>query len=474
MQQDGSSSALLPRIKQLVWLLRPGVLDRASEADRSRERYRRIVLTAIASAGARGIAIATSLVSVPLTLHYLGGERYGVWLTISATIAMLGFADLGMGNGLLNIISESDGKRDRATAITAVSSAFFMLSGIAITLFVCLALSYRWIPWARVVNVTSPLAASEVGPAIIVLAACFAAELPLGVVEKVQRGYQEGFAGSLWLGLGNLLGLIGVLLVIVLQGGLPWLVLAMAGAPPFAAALNAIVLFGRHRPWLQPSRQHVSYDAMRKLLHVGFLFFVLQIAVSLAFASDNIVVAQVLGAEMVAQYAVPMRLFSLAPTLLGIILLPLWPAYREAIARGDRAWVQSTLIRSLTMTALLTGGVSLGLIIFGTQLLHFWVGPSVTPSLAFLVGLGVWTTLSSVGSAAAMFLNGLGVVRFQVICATALAFTAIVLKVVLAHSTGLPGIVWGTIIAYGITTVIPILCIAPKLLGGMYSATETQ
>ena len=41
------------------------------------------------------------------------------------------------------------------------------------------------------------------------------------------------------------------------------------------------------------------------------MFFVMQCAFAVAYSSDNIVIAQVLGAAAVAAYAVPQKLFSL-------------------------------------------------------------------------------------------------------------------------------------------------------------------
>jgi DNA methylase len=62
-----------------------------------RERYRRASLSASTSFVAQALNIVISLVSVPLTLRYLGQERYGVWLTISSLLAWV--ARLVMGRG---------------------------------------------------------------------------------------------------------------------------------------------------------------------------------------------------------------------------------------------------------------------------------------------------------------------------------------------------------------------------------------
>ena len=70
-------------------------------------RFRRVGLTTASSIAARGISFATSLITVPLTLHYLGAERYGLWATLSSIIALASFADLGLVNGLLNALASA-------------------------------------------------------------------------------------------------------------------------------------------------------------------------------------------------------------------------------------------------------------------------------------------------------------------------------------------------------------------------------
>jgi O-antigen/teichoic acid export membrane protein len=94
------------------------------------------------------------------------------------------------------------------------------------------------------------------------------------------------------------------------------------------------MLFGRRYAWLRPKLGNVTGEAVSRVFRLGMLFLVLQVAVAVAYSSDNIIVAQVLGAEAVTEYSVPMKLFSIPALVLAVLLIPLWPAYGESVARG--------------------------------------------------------------------------------------------------------------------------------------------
>jgi hypothetical protein len=63
--------SLVEKIRALVGASPPSPRESAAEA-RSRERYRRAFLAGIASALARGVSILAVLISLPITLKYLG------------------------------------------------------------------------------------------------------------------------------------------------------------------------------------------------------------------------------------------------------------------------------------------------------------------------------------------------------------------------------------------------------------------
>jgi len=456
--------ALLERARKLTAVLRLRAFDTASAEGRAQERYRRAALSALASAFSSGLSFLIGLISVPLTLGYLGRDRYGLWMTMSSLVAMFGFADLGMGNGLINALSEANGRNDREVARRYVSSAIMVIVVLTFVVAAALAAAYPFVPWSRIFNVSSPEATAEAAPATAVLFGCFLIGLPLALISRVQTAYQEGFTASLWGSLGSVLMLGGLVLVIRLRAGLPWLVLVFGAAPLIAYAFNGIALFYVQRPWLRPTWREATLRVGMRLVRLGLLFVVLQITVALTYSSDNVVIAQVLGPQAVTEYAVPAKLFNLVPVLLTTVLGPLWPAYGESIARGDIDWVKRTLIGSTLMSVALSIVICAVLVAFGNPVLRFWTRQEMNAPLSLMLGLGVWTVINAAGTAVAMFLNGAHVVRFQVIIASITGVVAFPGKFLLTRYIGIAGPIWMTIVCYVLFAGLPMAYQVPRLL----------
>ncbi len=408
--------------------------------------------------------MALSLLTVPLTLNYLGPERYGMWLTVSSMIALLAFTDLGLANGLLNAVTRTMARGEFVESRRQVSSALVLLTLVAVALTGLFAVVYSIVPWAGVLAVSSPRAVSEAGPTVAAWVACFLIGLPLGVTAQVRMGRQEGYIVHVTAAVGNLAAVGALLAVILGRQGLPLLVVAMAGPPLIASAVNGMVLFKHDAPELRPSLALADRGTGFGLLRAGFLFFVLQIAIAVAFTSDTLVVAQLVGPEAVAEYGVASKLFIIPAGIVAIALSPLWPAYGEAIARGDILWTRSTLLRSIKVGLFTSVAAAAVLVVFGLPIIALWVGPSVTPPFLLLLGFGIWVVLSTVGNSVAMLLNGAHEIRFQAVAAAVMAVVNLALSIWLTSRIGVAGVMWGTVIAYSVFVLVPMALYVPGVL----------
>ncbi|MGA3023416.1 MAG: oligosaccharide flippase family protein [Bryobacteraceae bacterium] len=436
----------------------------ATELGRAEERNRRVVLSVGSSAAARGVAVAAAFITVPLTIGYLGTERYGMWMTITSITAMLSFSDFGIGSGLVGLVARSSGLENRGDVARGVSSAFYILIGIAASMIALLGVSYNWVPWPRALNLTSPLASTEAGPAAVVFIACFALNLPLGVVQRVQIGYQETFVSNLWQIGGTILGFCALLTAIHFKAGLPWLVAALSGGPVVVNAANMTRQFTIERPWLFPAWQSFNWGCSKQLLRMGLAFFVIQIASTVIIASDNIIIAQVLGPSDVATFSVGIRLFVLPQMICQMVCMPLWPAYGEAFARRDLAWMRRTLRKTTLLGLSISVFLGTMFVLLGPKLTLLWTRGRISLSYTLLIGLGASTVAACSTYPYGVFLFGVNALRFSTITMSIVAVSSVLLKLLWAPTWGLPGVAWGTAIPYLLLNSLPAVLYATRLL----------
>jgi O-antigen/teichoic acid export membrane protein len=212
------------------------------------------------------------------------------------------------------------------------------------------------------------------------------------------------------------------------------------------------------------SLRHALSPRARYLAKSGLLFLILQLAGSVAYASDNLIIAHVLGPEAVAQYSVCAKLFEGLLAIIAVFVAPLWPAYADAAARGDRAWVRRTLVRSLIVTASLVTAVVVMLIVTGKFLMLLWVGHALVYSLPLFLAYGVWAIMKSVGNALAAFLNGLGQLSSQAALAVAFAAASVFAKIYFAGQLGVVGVPLALALCYAPLMLIPFAFRLPHIL----------
>lgn len=445
-------------VRQLAELLHP---HRVKDEVRRRSfiRYRRVALTASTSLAAKGITLLTTVALLPISFRYLGAERYGLWMTITSFVLFLGFADLGIGNGLTVRIAQADGIDDQKRSAVLVSAAFYFLLPLSAVLSLTAIGVIHSIDLGALYGIRSPLASGEAAQATLFLLACTFAAMPLSVVLRVQTGLQQGFVADIWNAAGNLLGLIAVILVIRKSGGLPAMVLAMAGMPQVITLCNWVVQFFFVRPSLRPRLRLFCPNIALSLLAMGGMFFVQQCFGLIYYVSDNLVIARTMGSIEVARYALVQRLFSIGFAT-QYLVTPLWPAVGEALARRDFAWASQTARRAILFTVTVGLLFSVPLLLSSRYLITLWSGTDPGPMDLLRVGFAVWVVLIGYIAAMNAILNQELTMRRHLVILGAASLTSLAIKIAFALHGSLAGVVWGSNVAFGVIYVVPTLMLA--------------
>lgn len=425
-----------------------GGVDVVPEGLRGPERTRRLIRGVLASVVSRGAAAITPLLLIPVTLNYLGEEVYGLWMAVAALTSMALWADLGLGNGLLTKLGPASATGDWHTGQRLVSSAYAVLTAVALVGGAGIWLLADVVPWGALVNVTDPALVPLSRTIALICFTGFLVNIPLSLVQRVQYAYQQVPSSNFWQASGSVLSLVLALLAVTTDRQPAEVIAATVAGPLLANVANSVFTYSRSLRRLIPRPSLVDRALFLPLITLGGRFLTLSVVTSVALYSDNLIVAHVFGAAEVTQLAVPAKLFAALGLVVTLVNVPLWPANSEAMARGDTTWVRRT---TRTMT-LLSGAAVLipasGLIFFGDRIIGSWSQGAVHPSQLLLVALAAWWTLLATASPRFMVQNSVGVLGPQLVGWTLFLLVSIPAKWIAAQQLGLAGVVLAGALAY--------------------------
>jgi len=432
------------------------VLERRSQRDRA------LWHSISSGAGVRVVTLALTLLTVAVSVRSLGDTAFGVVATLGTMIGLTGFADLGLGLGLMTRLAQSAGEDNPDAVKPLVSSALASLGALGALVAVVGTSSIFVLPW-NVLLGSPGLPAAAINASVVIFAVSVGLAIPASIGQRVLLGTQQGAVANIWSLAASIAQFAAVIAVAWRDGPVWAFVAATISTPILVACLQSAWVF-RRASHLRPGRSHVSRDVVRHLLRFGGLFFALNLAVAAAYQSDTLITSAVLGASSAAVFAIALRMFGAASGLFATSLQQFWPALAEALARGDLEWTKRRFKQVLTIsTALLTAAAGL-LVAIGQPLARIWVGESLVPPLGLLVAFAAWTVYAHAMSQCGTLLSAAGVVAPQVAMATVMVCVNVPLSIVLTSHIGLAGPVVGSLVAHMLCSGVPVVFLVRKVL----------
>ncbi|WP_020579240.1 lipopolysaccharide biosynthesis protein [Actinopolymorpha alba] len=400
----------------------------------------------------RGIGVVAPIALIPITLSYFGADYYGLWMAATAVTGMAAFADLGIGYGLMTKLAPcySNGETERARAY--ISSAYEILTVVAVASCVLLWLASGVISWSSVFNATGSATADDALAMALVCLTAFILNVPLSLVARVQYAYQQVAQSNLWQSAGTLCSLPLALVAIFADLSPIVVVAVIVSTAPLANALNTLWVFTRRMPELAPWRRGHHRGLRWDLLRLSGRLLVLTLVVSLASNADTLVIAHALGLPAVTAYAVPAKLFAQLGLLASLVNLPLWPAHGDALAQGQLDWVRRITRR---MTLVSVGVVLLPsmVLVLSGEVLAGVLGLSIGSDRWLLAGLTAWYVLLAAISPRFMVQNASGVIGPQLVGWTLYLVCSIGAKWYAATHLGLAAVPFAGVVTYLLTAL---------------------
>lgn len=453
---------MISQFKNLKYLLSFTSLDSSIEANRSKERYRRSFLTSVSVIFSKFISSLVMFISIPLTISYLGNERFGLWMTISSVLLVLNtFSDLGLGTSYMNKVSEFVGKQNTTFIRKYTSNTFLVLCSTAFIIFISFLSINPLINWEELLKIQTPLAQKEVGTALTVLVTIFALSLPFILVEKFQEGNQEGYKSNIWQSSGNLLSLGGIFIVVYFKLGVPALIIATSGTIMLTRIINFLYQFYYKQTIPGPNIKDFDPNIIKNLFRIGIVFFAINVFQVIGYNSDHFIISNILGVSAVSLYSVVQKL-SLVALIFWSFTNSLWPAYTEALARKDYQWIQKTIRRTLLINVILGIFIGIFLTLFGSPIISLWTEGKLVPPIHLLLGFSFYILVNGLVGTFAIIYNSSFILKWQLPLIIVSSISSIFFKIIFCKYYGVAGVVWATVISYSLFYILPSIIIINK------------
>lgn len=411
-----------------------------------------VVRNMIASGIYKPMAMVLSYLYVRLVLSYLGIEKYGIWSTILTIVSWINYFDIGIGNGLMNRLTEAIERKEIFLCKKYVTSSYVFISSVMIvdSIILCIISSnISWNSFLRAENVAEDIK-TIICLSIVILAVNFTLQICKNVLFALQKA---SLVGQMELTRQSL-NIIGLLLLKYLSDGTILYVAILYGVSMLIT--NIIYTYIAYKKaGFVPSLAYFDKTIGFSLTGLGLKFFVVQICDLILFTTDNLLIAHYFGATNVTLYNTVNKAFQAVLGIHAAFITPVWAAVTKAKAGKDYRWMQS-FVRKISIMIIPFCIVAIVLALFFRPISYFWLGQELDYTSLMIVLGCIYCVFTMVCNTFAVIINGLELMRQSIILSLTQAVVNIPLSIFFANVIGLEteGILLGTVFSIGMAAII--------------------
>lgn len=421
----------------------------------------------------KALGILIGFAYFPISLSYLGDEKFGIFLVMVSMVDWFAEFDIGIGNGLRNKLGEAIADDNEEDAKGFISTAYFALgsifSGVAL-----IAIGFSFIiPWAEWLEV-DPTLDRQIMILAVMMFGAFAINFIGAMIHQIFYALQQ-------TGIVNLFGLIVkasfLLLIVILMYTTEESLILYGAAKTFTFAFIPVAIaiyyfyFSKSLKKFKPSLKYVKRHYFDKMFSLGFQFFIIKISMVIIHQTNNILIAKFVDAAEVVTYEAAYKFLSIFLLIFVIFTNQLWSASVEAYRKGDLIWMKNT-IKSVVKIWIGTVLISVLMVLISPVFYKLWIPEKEIP-MAITIVVAVSVSITNWVNLFNLIMNGTGKIRLQMYAWIFASIINIPLSVFFATTweLGTVGIVLGTVVSMlplAILSPIQVRKILTKNLNGIW------
>ena len=318
----------------------------------------------------QGAPLLAAVFAIPILIHSLGAEKFGLLTLAWMSIGYLGFFDFGIGRATTKFVAEyiADGSDEYIPQLVSDSVKILIIIGIVAGIGTALIA-----PWLTASVLKVPLdLINEATTSFYIIAI----SLPLVLGATATRGYLEGCQNFFIVNAIRIPG--GILLIAAPLFALPFtknLIYLVAAIALSRAALFIAYAYYTHLgvKRIQVSPRQSAGGNFRKLFKFGGLVALTNVLGSLMSMAyiDRILIGHILGVGALTYYVTPFEMVTKILIIPSSLMAVLFPVF--AMQKNDSKALGILYYRAIRYVFMITLPLVVFIIIYGYQGLSLWI-----------------------------------------------------------------------------------------------------
>ncbi len=420
-----------------------------------------VIVNIIGAFVIKGFSLILSLFTMPAYIQYFQNQTIlGVWYTIVSVLNWIIYFDLGLGNGLRNLLPAALVEKNQTKIKEYISTTYVTMSILVIALSVLGICVIPRLKWNSLLNVSESVVDNyTLARCVLIIYIGIMLQFVLKLVTSTLYALQKSAIVNFMTLCTSLITLIA--LYIIPSSSLKLNLWRMAWVNVLAAILPyfvvSIIVYGKMLNNAYPTLKYFNKKYVSPILKIGVSLLWLQFVFMIISSTNEFLITSFTSPEFVVEYQAYYKVFKTGSMIFSLALTPIWSAVTKAQASKDYLWI-TKIYRIFLLATIVCVMLEFLVIPFLQIFMNFWLGKDMIHvnniyAIVFVFSGSIFV-LHNVNTSIG---NGISYFKIQMIWMTFAALIDIPLSYLCVQWTGS----WIGVVIANVLALLPYELMAP-------------
>jgi len=387
------------------------------------------------------IQIVIGFFMLPFLIHNLGDKTYGLWILVMTFIDYYVLLRLGFSTAVVRYLAKAIGEKNDNSLSKITSTSFFIYLGVSIAMLVltCVLIS------GAELFVKKPSDLKLFQTIILILGLNTALSPPLSVFGAILNAHMNYFVSKM----ANMLTLIlknVLIFIFVSRGGglviIAWIYLI---TNVLVSAFHVVYVHYKY-PQIKIKLKYFDKSKFKSLFSFSFFTFIAQLADTLRFKVDTIVITTFIGLVAVTHYNIGFRLIMYFIMFFANATGIFQTYISQEDGAGNYESIRDKFMFMTKLSSYVSVFIGLSFIFYGKYFILRWMGSTYSDSYPVLLIISISTIIFLAQFPTKTVLFGISKTKFWAYSNIIEGIFNIILSLVFVKKFGISGVALGTTI----------------------------